>query len=159
MRIYLIGMPGSGKSTLGKVLAERFQYRFIDMDSYIEQEACMFIDEIFQAFGEEYFRALEKNTLKEFLKEDDLIIATGGGIIKDKSNKELFNGVCIYLNVDTDTLKQRLEESEITRPVLKENTVEELFLQRKELYSYFADYEIDNTSMESAIQKIMEVLS
>ena len=159
MRIYLIGMPGSGKSTLGKVLAERFQYRFIDMDSYIEQEACMFIDEIFQAFGEEYFRALEKNTLKEFLKEDDLIIATGGGIIKDKSNKELLDGVCIYLNVDTDTLKQRLEESEITRPVLKENTVEELFLQRKELYSYFADYEIDNTSMESAIQKIMEVLS
>ena len=61
MRIYLIGMPGCGKSTLGKRLAKKLNYEFIDMDSYIEKNACMFIDEIFDAFGEEYFRALEKN--------------------------------------------------------------------------------------------------
>ena len=58
MRIYLIGMPGCGKSTLGKVLAKQLNYDFIDMDQYIERQACMFIDEIFDAYGEEYFLSL-----------------------------------------------------------------------------------------------------
>ena len=71
MNIYLIGLPGSGKSTLGKRLAKELGYEFVDTDNIIEKEAMMFIDEIFEAYGEEYFRALENNTLKEFRKLDN----------------------------------------------------------------------------------------
>ena len=87
MKLFLIGMPGCGKSTLGKKLAKKLNYEFIDMDNYIEQQACMFVDEIFEAYGEEFFRALEQNTLKDFNKMDNVIIATGGGVIKNKANK------------------------------------------------------------------------
>ena len=84
MRIYLIGMMGSGKSTLGKELSKRLGYKFIDMDCYIEEKCCKFIDEIFRDYGEEWFRAFETNTLQEFKKMDDVVIATGGGVIKNK---------------------------------------------------------------------------
>ena len=83
MKIYLIGMPGCGKSSLGKKLAQKLNYEFIDMDSYIEKNACMFIDEIFESYGEDYFRALEKNTLDDFLKT---------------KMWSVFNSINIYLN-------------------------------------------------------------
>jgi shikimate kinase len=156
MRLYLIGMPGCGKSSLGKELAKKLNYQFIDMDEYIEQKACMFIDEIFDAYGEEWFRAFERNVLKEFLELDNVIIATGGGVIKNKKNKELMEGKCIYLTVSVDDIKKRLESSGIIRPLLKEKTVEQLFFERKELYEYFADLKIDNTNLEKAINDIIE---
>jgi len=156
MRLYLIGMPGCGKSSLGKELAKKLNYQFIDMDEYIEQKACMFIDEIFDAYGEEWFRAFERNVLKEFLDLDNVIIATGGGVIKNKKNKELMEGKCIYLTVSVDDIKKRLESSGIIRPLLKEKTVEQLFFERKELYEYFADLKIDNTNLEKAINDIIE---
>ena len=77
MIIYLIGMPGAGKSELGKKLSQVLNYQFIDMDEYIEKKACMFIDEIFNFYGEEYFRALETNTLKELSNLDNVVISTG----------------------------------------------------------------------------------
>ena len=104
MKIYLIGMPGCGKSTLGKKLAEKINYKFIDMDNYIEMKAGMFIDEIFEAYGEKFFRELETNTLKEFMDLDNVIISTGGGIIKNKEHKNLMNGLCVFLNVDLKEL-------------------------------------------------------
>lgn len=156
MRLYLIGMPGCGKSSLGKELAKKLNYQFIDMDEYIEQKACMFIDEIFDAYGEEWFREFERNVLKEFLELDDVIIATGGGVIKNKKNKELMNGKCIYLMVGIEDIQKRLEQSGIIRPLLKEKTVEQLFFERKELYEYFADLKIDNTNMDEAINNIIE---
>ena len=87
MKIYLIGMMGSGKSTLGIELAKRLNYRFIDMDSYIEDETKMTIKDIFKTYGEAWFREYEKKVLNDFFKMDDLVIATGGGIIKNKNNK------------------------------------------------------------------------
>ena len=158
MRIYLIGMPGCGKSTLGKKLSEKLNYEFIDMDNYIEKNACMFVEEIFSAYGEEYFRALERNTLKEFLSLDNVIIATGGGVIKNQSNKELMDGKCIYLYVDTKELDRRLQESDIVRPLLLEKSVYTLFEERKDLYEFFKDIKVDNSNIDTAIAKIMEEL-
>lgn len=158
MRIYLIGMPGIGKSTLGKVLAKQLNYEFIDMDQYIEMQACMFVDEIFDAYGEEHFRALERNTLAEFLHIDNIVIATGGGIIKNKQNKELLQGLCVYLTADLKDISSRLAESGIVRPLLKDNKLEELYIQRKDLYEYFSDLTVDNTNMDKAIEKIMEAV-
>lgn len=158
MRLYLIGMPGCGKSTLGKKLAAKLNYEFIDMDTYIEKQACMFIDEIFDAYGEEYFRALETNVLKEFNQMDNVIIATGGGVIKNKHNKKLMVGKCIYLHALIEDLKIRLEHSDIIRPLLQTKTVEELYNERKELYAYFADIEVDNKNIDNAIKDIINKL-
>lgn len=156
MRLYLIGMPGCGKSTLGKRLASKLEYEFIDMDEYIERQACMFIDEIFDAYGEEYFRALEQNVLKEFLDMDNIVIATGGGVIKNKNNKKLLDGKCIYLEASMEDIKNRLETSGIVRPLLKTKSVEELYKERKDLYDYFADIKIDNSNLELALQAIIK---
>ena len=156
MRIYLIGMMGCGKSTLGHVLAKRLNYEFIDMDHYIEQKACMFIDEIFDAYGEDYFRALETNTLKEFEDLDNVVIATGGGVIKNKEHKKLMDK-CIYLYVPVSELENRLK-NDTSRPLLKTKSVLEIYEERKELYDYFADIVVDNTNMTRAINNIMEAL-
>ena len=134
MKIYLIGMPGCGKSTLGLKLAEKLKYEFIDMDNYIEKKACMFIDEIFEAYGEKYFRELETNTLKEFMDLDNVIISTGGGIIKNKAHKELMNGLCVYLDVPLEEIEIRLNKSNVVRPLLQTKTVYQLFEERKDLF-------------------------
>ncbi|MBR6072552.1 MAG: shikimate kinase [Acholeplasmatales bacterium] len=158
MRLYLIGMPGSGKSTLGKKLSKRLKYTFIDMDNYIEKKACMFVDEIFDKYGEEYFRALEKNTLNEFLDMNDVVIATGGGVIKDKNNKSLMDGKCIYLYVRPEALEKRLEQSKIVRPLLMEKSVYTLYDERKDLYEYFMDIKVDNENIDNSIENILEAL-
>ncbi len=158
MKIYLIGMPGCGKSTLGTKLAEKLNMEFIDMDTYIEKKSCMFIDEIFEAYGEKFFRELETNTLKEFMELDNVIISTGGGVIKNKAHKELMNGKCIYLDVDLETLDKRLQNSDTIRPLLQTKTVYTLYEERKDLYDYFADYKIKNNDINEAINNILEVL-
>lgn len=159
MRIYLIGMPGSGKSSLGKELAKKINYDFIDMDLYIEKQAGMFIDEIFDSYGEEHFRDLERNVLNDFNNMDNVIIATGGGVIKNKANKKLMDGICLYLDVPIKELEIRLSKSEIERPLLKKYSVEELYNQRKDLYDYFSDYKINNENLEKRIDNILEVLN
>ena len=157
MRIYLIGMMGSGKSTLGKELSKRLGYKFIDMDHYIEEKCCKFIDEIFRDYGEEWFRAFETNTLKEFLEMDDVIIATGGGVIKNKEHKKLMDGKCIYLSVPVEILEERLAFDD-TRPLLKTRSVRSILEERIPLYEYFSDLTVENIDMNQAIDKIMEAL-
>jgi shikimate kinase len=159
MRIYLIGLPGCGKSTLGKKLAQKINYKFIDMDQDIEIKACMFIDEIFELYGEPYFRALEKNTLKEYQELDNVIISTGGGIVNDLSNKKLFNGTCIYLKADLESVKKRLEESNVVRPLLQKMSLEEIYHMRKDKYNYFKDIEVENEDIDFAIETIIKELA
>ncbi len=158
MKIYLIGMPGCGKSTLGKKLAIKINYKFIDMDNYIEMKAGMFIDEMFEAYGEKYFRELETNTLKEFMELDNVIISTGGGIIKNKEHKKLMNGLCVFLDVDLAELEKRIALSDTVRPLLQTKTVYTLYEERKDLYDFFADIKVNNHNIDEAIEKICEVL-
>ena len=158
MRIYLIGLPGCGKSTLGKKLAQKLNYNFIDMDQDIEIKACMFIDEIFELYGEKYFRALEKNTLMDYQNLDNVIISTGGGIVNDLSNKKLFDGTCVYLKADLESIKKRLEDSNIVRPLLQKMSLEEIYNMRKDKYDYFKDIEIENNDIDLAINMIIKEL-
>ena len=159
MIIYLIGMPGAGKSELGKKLSQVLNYQFIDMDEYIEKKACMFIDEIFNFYGEEYFRALETNTLKELSNLDNVVISTGGGIIKNKLHKEIMKkGKCIYLKVPVEILESRVHGTEDIRPLLKTKSISTLYAERKDLYEYFQDITIENINLDDSISQILEEL-
>ena len=151
-------MPGSGKSTLGKELSKRLGYNFIDMDSYISMEAGMFIDEIFEAYGEQFFRDLETNTLKELKGLQNTVIATGGGIVLNPKHKALMDGKIIYLDVSLLDLHKRCIDSVVERPLLEKRTLNDLYLERKELYEAFADLKVSNTDMNAAIDCIVNSL-
>lgn len=97
----LIGLPGSGKSTLGKKLAEKYKMKFIDLDAWIEKSQKMCIKDIFKQFGEAYFRKVEWEALNEVLKDDPCYVALGGGLVMNAVSKGLKkpeNVHCIYLN-------------------------------------------------------------
>lgn len=158
MRLYLIGLPGVGKSTVGKLLASKLNYKYIDMDQYIEQKACMFIDEIFKLYGEEYFRALESNVLIEFNNMDNVVISTGGGVIKNIKNKKLMDGKVIYLTAPINVIQNRCDNSNIIRPLLEVKTVNDLYLERKEMYEKFSDITVSNVNMKEAVSNILKAL-
>ena len=158
MRIYLIGMPGVGKSTIGKALAARIGYTYIDLDVYIEQQAMLFVDEIFHLYGEPYFRALETNALKDQLNQDNVVIACGGGIIKDKKNKQHMNGACIYLYADLNELQRRVDASSLERPLLRSKTLLDLYLERKDAYMSFQDFSVENIDVDTTVNMIIERL-
>lgn len=157
MKIYLIGMMGSGKSTLGTMLAKELEYKFIDMDSYIENETNMTINDIFKLYGEAWFREYEKKVLKDFFKMDNLVIATGGGIIKNKDNKALIDGLCVYLECPLEELEKRLANDN-QRPLLKTRSVKDILEERIPLYEYFKDIKVLNINMDKAIKEIMEAI-
>lgn len=154
MRIFLIGMPGSGKSTLGKELARSLKLEFIDLDQYIEKQACMFIDEIFESYGEDYFRALESRCLEDMNNLDNVIVSTGGGIIKKAKNKDIMQGICIFLDVPVTTLEKRVGVSTTIRPLLKTKSVSELYNERINLYRNFADITVTNINVLDTIKEI-----
>ncbi|MFN4854510.1 MAG: shikimate kinase [Bacteroidota bacterium] len=142
--IFLWGMPGSGKSTLGKKLAKKIAYDFCDLDDMIEKESGETIATIFAREGESYFRSLEKKQLEKLLDKKSLIVACGGGtpMHHNMDRQMLDAGTVIYLSADASMLCARLKNSKQLRPLL-ENTqqgesllekVEKLFAQRKAIY-------------------------
>lgn len=157
MRIYLIGMPGSGKSTVGKKLANKINYQYIDMDEYIENKLNKKIPLIFSQNGEAYFRLKEKEVLNDFLLLDNVIISTGGGVIKDKSNKDLMNGKIIFIDVDIPILENRLKNDN-TRPLLKVKTVKELYDERIDNYNYFYNLKVENIKIDDCVNDIIKEL-
>ncbi|MDE6656398.1 MAG: shikimate kinase [Anaeroplasmataceae bacterium] len=158
MKLYLIGLPGVGKSTIGKHLAHSLGYDFIDLDLYIEQQAMLFVDEIFHLYGEEYFRALESNCLKEVSAKDNIVVACGGGIIKKFKNKSYMEGPCIYLKADLSKIQERLDSSSIERPLLRSKQLEDLYQERKNAYESFKTFEVMNETEEETVKEIIEKL-
>lgn len=128
MRIYLIGYMGSGKSTLGRRLAEHAGLQFVDMDHYIEQRNCKTIPQIFAEEGETEFRNKERRALEEVSAFSDVVIATGGGAPCFFDNIDFMNrtGETIFLNIDPDILAARLMQSKTERPLIKGKSKEEL---------------------------------
>ena len=126
--IYLIGMPSSGKSTLGKELARNLSYTFTDMDKLIETREQKTISEIFSNQGEAHFRELEKKTLQGFQPDQSMVIATGGGVPCFHDNMQFIknNGVSVFLNVELDDLAKRLYKAQGNiRPLLDKSQSEE----------------------------------
>lgn len=136
----LIGMPGAGKTYLGRKMAEHLGREFVDMDEEIEKFLGMSIKEIFSKKGEAYFRDCETKLLRETCKKKGLVIATGGGVVRRKENLNIIrqNGIVIWVKRDLD----KLESS--SRPGLELIPVEILYDERKEAYRQWSDYYIDN---------------
>lgn len=153
--IVLIGMPMSGKSTIGKEVAKKLNKQFVDIDEEIEKEAKMTINEIFTKYGESYFRKLEKEITLKYAKENNLVISCGGGVILNKNNilNLKANGLIIYLTRDEKDLI-----FSTNRPLTK--NIEEYLSLKKEremLYNLYKDYEVKNSSVEECSNKIKEV--
>lgn len=159
MKIYLIGLPGSGKTTIGKVLADEISYNFIDLDGLVEKNALMFIDEIIDRYGRSKYQELETIALNNIKEQLNTVIACGEGIVEDLNNKTLMNGVVILLDVELPVIGMRLENDNY-REILKEQTLEELDKQRFLKYRNFADVIINNNhSIKETINNILEYVN
>jgi shikimate kinase len=159
MNIYLIGMMGSGKSTVGKTLSEKMHKPFVDLDSEIEKAAGKSISEIFDIDGEEQFRKMETKQLKQY---SESIVACGGGIVLKDENREFINenGIAILLLATMGELTQRLSNSG-NRPLLADDNTEEaltkLWMERQIDYLETANFtiETDGKNPEELTEKIL----
>lgn len=155
--IVLIGMPGSGKTTVGKYLSEIIGYEFVDVDEYLEKKENRTINSIFKENGEEYFRTLESKYIDEISKRSKTIISTGGGSVKKERNINSLkkNGIIIYLNRAVENI---YNEDHTNRPLLQNiDNIYNLYNERKELYNKYADIIVDNNdTIESVAKKLKE---
>ncbi len=140
--LFLTGMPGAGKSTIGRWIADFLDVTFYDTDTFIEQREGMTIPEIFEEKGEGYFRKREKETLRELVsRKETRIVSTGGGILEDRENRSLLKGVnTVYIKVPLEEVKRRVLENPEERPMVRVNTekkMEELFRKRSPLFEAF----------------------
>jgi len=141
MNIYLIGMMGSGKSTIGKILANKIDMPFVDLDTEIEKNTGKSITEIFRNDGQDIFRAIESQQLRDV---DNSVVSCGGGIIMDEKNCIIIkkNGRTILLTASMEELSNRLKDS-YKRPLFSKNniieTLTKLWLERQSQYLKTAD--------------------
>ncbi len=151
--IVLIGMAGCGKSTVGRVLAERLNKALVDTDDLVEQAENKSIPEIFSQKSEEYFRQCETEAVKTAGKGKAQIIATGGGVVTKPENYKPLkqNGILIFINRDPDLLPAN------GRPLSQIHGVKALYEKRMPLYRRFADIEIDgNGTVEEVAERIVQ---
>ena len=161
INISICGMMGSGKSSVGKLLAKKINYNFIDTDLLIEKEENKSINQIFAENGEEYFRSLEKEITLNSLNKKKTIISLGGGAILNNEIRLAIklNSFNIYLKVDKFVLNKRLKNSK-HRPLLKNEILNkklhELLNQREKFYNG-ADLLINNNkTIGDAINEILK---
>ena len=113
-RIYLVGPMGSGKSTMGRLLAKKLGLPYFDLDKLIEDQEKMSISDIFQKYNEKYFRDLESITLKQYSEESNFVISTGGGcVLRDQNLNILRKGLVIYLKISIETQFERVKTEHI----------------------------------------------
>ncbi|MEM6643286.1 MAG: shikimate kinase [Bacteroidota bacterium] len=135
-KVFLVGLPGSGKTTLGMELAIHLQIPFIDLDQEIEKGSKQQIPVIFKEHGEGFFRQLEFETLRKVVPaHDKFVLATGGGTPCFFENMVYMNemGTTVYLNTEVDQIKRRLQQDSV-RPLMQTNTIEGLHKERKKWY-------------------------
>ncbi len=161
----LVGMPGAGKSTVGKFLANKLDYDFIDLDCLIEELEGVSITDIFKSCGEEYFRLLETRVIKSLASMENKVIATGGGSFEKEENRSLLKelGHVIYLYAAPELLHERIKDT-TGRPLLNvdepQKEIKLLFDKRHGNYG-LADCVIDTTclSVYNIAEEIIKVVN
>jgi shikimate kinase len=163
--IYLIGFMGAGKTSVGRILAEKLRLEYCDLDELIEAECGKTISSIFSDHGEAFFRELESKTLRSVSQNGGQIVATGGGVVLRQSNWKIMKeeGITIYLKASPDVLWSRIK-NDTSRPLLQ---VEKPFEKVRELLSFRmplyekADIviETENKSPENIADNIIGQLS
>lgn len=146
MQIVLIGMPYSGKSTLGKRLAKQLGMAFYDTDTWIEQQFGAKVSDVFTDVGEVKFREYEYQALQSLARQGESVIATGGGIITTAKNREWIKeqkSVVVYLDVPLPLLEARAaRKTGAIRPLLQQRKVKDLLHERRRYYEQMATIRI-----------------
>jgi shikimate kinase len=162
MKLFLIGLPGSGKSTLGKELSRKLNYTLIDTDAVFVKNEGKSIEDIFSEKGESYFRKAESAALKEVIKADRVIISTGGGTPCFFDNMDLINqrGISIFLNIPLDDIAKRLFNSpHQNRPLIQGKNLGQIrqFLEEKlkERLPYYSKAKLEFTDSSLDADKII----
>ena len=161
--LVLLGMMGSGKSTIGLSLSKRLNTNFFDIDKIIEREQNMKVNEIFEKKGEKFFRSLEEKITLSALKSKNSIISLGGGSwLNEKIRKEtnINNNVSFWLNWDTSIILERIKKNN-KRPLIKnlnDSEIVKLILKRSKIYAK-ANYEINcnRLTKDKIIKKILNI--
>ena len=161
--LVLLGMMGSGKSTIGLLLSKRLNTNFFDIDKIIELEQNMKVNEIFEKKGEKFFRSLEEKITLSALKSKNSIISLGGGSwLNEKIRKEtnINNNVSFWLNWDTSIILERIKKNN-KRPLIKnlnDSEIVKLILKRSKIYAK-ANYEINcnRLTKDKIIKKILNI--
>ena len=154
--IVLIGMPGSGKSTTGKAIAQKLNREFVDSDTCIEAKAGMTIPQIFSQGGERLFRELETQVLADLGKMSGLVIATGGGCVtQDRNYAHLHqNSIIVWLQRDISKLPTD------GRPLSQANALDDMYALRKPLYEMYADAVVNNNgTLEATVDVLYQIIT
>lgn len=159
--IVLIGMPGCGKTTLGKIISKNLGLKFFDVDQCIEQWSGKLIPQLFDV-SEEHFRSVESEVVHELSKEKTSVISTGGGVIKKLVNIERLKetGIIIFIDRPIENIASDVEVS--TRPLLRDGVhkLYELFNERYEIYKKCCDFHIMNDSdLDQTVKRIIGIIN
>ena len=150
-QIYLVGPMGSGKSTIGRLLAKKLGLPYFDLDKLIEDQEKMSISDIFQKQNEKYFRDLESITLMQYSQESNFVISTGGGcILRDQNQYILRKGLVIYLKISIETQFERVK-NRTHRPLLNnvtKDTLTQFDKERGPVYSGISNIEVDVSNLD-----------
>ena len=154
--IILEGMPGSGKSTVGRLLSERLSKDYVDVDAVITSRIGMSITDYITKNGEEAFRNIESDVIKELSLKNSLIIALGGGSILREENRKCLkkNGIIVYVKRDNEKLSKR------DRPISQAEGIDKIYKERRAIYESFMDFSVDNnTIVNDAVDEIYQKLN
>jgi shikimate kinase len=156
--VYLVGMPGSGKSSVGPELARRLGVPFVELDEEIERAAGRPVREIFEQHGETRFRELEAAALVEAAGRDPSVVSCGGGIVLEPANRATLRatGAVVFLSVPLVVLRDRVRPA-AERPLIREaGDLERLFEQREALYREFAAHVVDGSGTVEEVAAAIE---
>lgn len=154
-------MMGSGKSSVGKLLAESLNWTFYDIDHELEKDHNLSVNDMF-AHGEDQFRDYESKKLQEIASKENIVCSTGGGVVLNESNCDILGeSFCVYLYASIESLSHRLDNDN-SRPLLsngdRQQLLENIFLDRESKYEALSSMKIitDNSSIDEVCQTIKE---
>lgn len=157
--IALIGMPGCGKTTIGKLLARKLNYEFVDMDKFIEKTSKKTVKELF-AISEEHFRDIESDACKTLSDLSKAVIATGGGVVKREDNIQFLRKNCVIVFIDRTTEDILADIDYKSRPLLADDYRENLcrlYNERYALYKKYSDFwVVNNKSLGCIVGEIAD---